>query len=211
MTNKKSFEERYQEQDTPWELNRPDHNLIDLVTSLPVPAGPAIDLGCGTGDNTIWLASQGFQVTGCDLSPIALDQARSKATLAMVHCTFHQGDFMQATPPGAPFSFAFDRGCFHTFDDPAVRNCFVARVAGILASDGQWLSLIGNKDEERGDRPGPPQLSAWEVVAAVEPYFEVISLRRGHLDSNQPPGALAWIGHFKKRALPTTEADPCQG
>ena len=201
MSNNRSFEERYQENDTPWELNRPDHNLMDLVTTLSIPAGPAIDLGCGTGDNSIWLAGQGFTVTGCDLSALALDQARAKADRAKVSCTFVQGDFMSELPPGAPFSFAFDRGCFHTFDDPTVRNCFVARVAGILAPHGQWLSIIGNKDEERGDRPGPPQLSAWEVVAAVEPYFELLSLRRGHFDFNRTPAPLAWICHLGLRDL----------
>lgn len=201
MAREKSFEQLYEDNDTPWEINRPDHNLICFVKSLPVPVGNAIDLGCGTGDNSIWLASQGFQVTGCDLSPIALDQARARADRAKAHCTFSQGDFMQELPPGAPFSFAFDRGCFHTFDDPAVRNCFVARVAEVLEANGQWLSLIGNKDEERGDRPGPPQLAAWEVITAVEPYFEIISLTRGHFDFDQAPAPLIWICHMRKRAL----------
>jgi len=199
MSKDKSFDERYQEKDTPWELHRPDHNLIDFVTALSLHPGPAIDLGCGTGDNSIWLASQGFTVTGCDLSATALEQARAKAANANVSCTFQQGDFLEHLPAGAPFSFAFDRGCFHTFDDPAVRNCFVARVAEILAPGGQWFSIIGNKDEERGDRPGPPQLSAWEVMAAVEPCFEVISFKRGHFDFSQAQAPLAWLCHLRKR------------
>lgn len=201
MTQKKSFVERYQENDTPWEINRPDHNLIDFVTALPVAAGPAIDLGCGTGDNSIWLAAQGFQVTGCDLSDLALEQARAKAERAQVHCTFYQGDFMQETPPGAPFSFAFDRGCFHTFGVPAVWHRFAARVADILADQGLWLSLIGNKDEDRGDGEGPPQLSASQIIEAVEPFFEIISLRRGHFDFDRAPAPLIWICHMRKRTL----------
>ena len=200
MQKNKSFEERYQESDTPWELHRPDHNLIDFVTKLPVPPGAAIDLGCGTGDNSIWLANQGFTVTGCDLSAVALDLARDKSTLAKASCTFHQGNFLESIPPGAPFGFAFDRGCFHTFDDPSVRNCFVERVAQILAPHGLWFSIIGNRDEERGDREGPPQLTAWEVAAAVEPFFEIISLTQGHFDFNHTPAPLAWIGHFRKRS-----------
>jgi len=202
MAEKKSFVERYQENDTPWEINRPDHNLIDFVTSLPVPVGPAIDLGCGTGNNSIWLAAHGFQVTGCDLSDIALDAALAKAERAKVHCTFYQGDFMQGSPlPGAPFTFAFDRGCFHTFEIPAVRHRFAARVADILADNGQWLSLIGNKDEERGDREGPPQLSASQIIEAVEPFFEIVSLTRSHFDFDRSPAPLIWICHMRKRAL----------
>lgn len=202
MTEKKSWVERYQDKDTPWELNRPDHNLINFFASFPIPAvGSAIDIGCGTGNNSIWLASHGFQVTGCDLSEIAIDQAQVKAAAAKVACTFFLGDIMQHLPPGAPFSFAFDRGCFHTFDEPAGRSQIAARVAELLSDGGRWLSLIGSKDEERGDRPGPPQLSAGEVLEAVEPFFELISMRRGHFDSNTSPGALNWICHFRKRSL----------
>lgn len=202
MTEKKSFEERYQENDTPWELNRPDHNLINFFTSFPIPAeGSALDLGCGTGDNSIWLAKHGFQVTGCDLSDIALDQAQAKAVAANVACAFFRGDILRDAPPGAPFVFAFDRGCFHTFDEPAARSRVAARIAELLKDGGRWLTFIGSKDEERGDRPGPPQLSAGEVLAAVEPFFELISMRRGHFDSNQAPGALNWICHFRKRAV----------
>lgn len=203
MTEKKSFEERYEDNDTPWELNRPDHNLIDFFTSFPIPAvGSALDIGCGTGNNSIWLASHGFKVTCCDLSDIALDQARVKATAAKVTCNFFHGDMMRDQPPGAPFVFAFDRGCFHTFEAPADRSRIAARVAELLCDGGRWLSLIGSKDEERGDRPGPPQLSAGEVLAAVEPFFELIAMRRGHFDANQAPGgALNWICHFRKRAV----------
>ena len=199
MTEKKSFEERYQENDTPWEINRPDHNLIDFVSAHPIEPCPAIDLGCGTGDNSIWLAAQGFQVTGCDLSDIALAQARAKADRAKVQCSFYQGDFMRDAPPGSPFCFAFDRGCFHTFAVPDGLSRFAERVAAILEVHGQWLSLIGNKDEERGDRPGPPQLAASQILTAVEPYFEIISLRRGHFDFNQAPAPLIWLCHMRKR------------
>jgi SAM-dependent methyltransferase len=201
MAQKKSFVERYQQNDTPWEINRPDHNLIDFVTSQPIPAGSAIDLGCGTGDNSIWLAAQGFQVTGCDLSDIALAQARAKAESERVRCTFYQGDFLQAFPPGSPFSFAFDRGCFHTFADPAIWHHFASRVADILEDGGQWLSLIGNRDEERSEREGPPQLSASQIIEAVEPFFEIISLSRGHFDFDLSPAPLIWICHMRKRAL----------
>lgn len=201
MTKKKSFVERYQENDTPWEINRPDHNLIDFFTRLPLQTGSAIDLGCGTGDNSIWLADHGFQVTGCDLSNIALAKAQDKAERAQIQCTFYQGDFLQTLPPGAPFSFAFDRGCFHTFEVPAVWHRFAARVADILTEGGQWLSLIGNKDEDRGDREGPPQLSASQIIEAVEPFFEIISLSRGHFDFDRSPAPLIWICHMRKRAL----------
>ncbi len=200
MPREKSFEEHYQDNDTPWEINRPDHNLVDFVTRTGLSPGPAIDLGCGTGNNSIWLAAQGFRVTGCDLSELAIARAREKARLVGAGCAFLQVDFLQSLPTGAPFALAFDRGCFHTIEAEADRRRFAARVAEILAPGGQWLSLVGNLDQKREEGgKGPPQLSASQVLTAVEPSFELISLSRGHLDSNLAAPHLCWVCQWRSR------------
>ncbi len=58
------FENRYVSGDLPWNINRPDYNLINVITTEKIAPGKAIDIGCGTGDNAIWLASQKFEVYG---------------------------------------------------------------------------------------------------------------------------------------------------
>ena len=63
------------------------------------------------------------------------------------------------------------------------RKSFTENVNRHLEKDGLWLSLIGNADEQR-NTPGPPQRSARDIVAAVEPYFEILSLASGHFGSN---------------------------
>ena len=65
-------------------------------------------------------------------------------------CRFSTWDFLAAAPPGGPFQFVFDRGCFHVFDEPGERQRFTAQVAAALAPDGLWLSLIGSTE-------GPPR------------------------------------------------------
>jgi hypothetical protein len=78
------------------------------------------------------------------------------------------------------------------------RNRFVEKVAGLLVKEGHWLSLIGNADE--GEREvGPPQLTATELVSAVEPHFEILSLRSGHFGSDQQVPPRAWICLMRKR------------
>ena len=62
---------------TPWDCHPIAKNLQDLVEELP--AGKALDLGCGTGDSSIYLAQHGWKVTGVDYVPHALDKARAKA------------------------------------------------------------------------------------------------------------------------------------
>lgn len=68
---------------TPWDSHPIARNLQDLVEgtadSRPLPAGSALDLGCGTGDTSIYLAQHGWKVTGVDFAPRALAKARAKA------------------------------------------------------------------------------------------------------------------------------------
>jgi 2-polyprenyl-3-methyl-5-hydroxy-6-metoxy-1,4-benzoquinol methylase len=62
----------------PW-VGQARSELVQLVESGELLPGRAIDLGCGEGDNAIFLAQHGFQVTGIDFSPAAIDKARAKA------------------------------------------------------------------------------------------------------------------------------------
>lgn len=198
MTVEERYRERYKSGDTPWDVGRPDSNLVDVVTQRPVPGCKALDIGCGTGDNSIWLARNGFQVMGTDTSDIALEKAREKATEAGVECSFMQVDFLMSRIEGAPFGFVFDRGCFHSFGSEDDRRRFAENVAAHLEEAGLWLAIVGNADEHRRG-PGPPQRTAGDIVLAVEPYFEILSLQSSRFGSNHPNPPRAWRCLMQKR------------
>ena len=200
MTIKERYDERYKSGDTPWDLGQPDFNLIEVVTQRPIPAGKALDIGCGTGDNSIWLAQNRFQVVGTDASDIALEKAKAKALKANVECDFRRLDFIETKIEGAPFGFAFDRGCFHSFRSENDRRKFAQNVAAHLEADGLWLTIAGNADERR-QGPGPPQLTAGDIVLAVEPDFEALSLISSHFGSNRPHPPRAWRCLLRKRPV----------
>ena len=113
MTIQERFKKRYKSGDTPWDVGKPDFNLIEVVTQKPIQSSKVLEIGCGTGHNSIWLAQNGFQVTGTDTSDIAIEKAKEKASEANVQCDFILIDFLQNIIQGAPFEFIFDRGCFH--------------------------------------------------------------------------------------------------
>ncbi len=192
------FRERYKSGDTPWDIGKPDFNLVEVVTQKPISGCKALDIGCGTGDNSIWLAQNGFQVTGTDTSEIALEKAKEKASQANVRCHFMLADFLNNKIEAAPFGFAFDRGCFHSFSSESDRKKLAQNVAAHLEEVGLWLTLVGNADEDRRG-PGPPQRSARDIVLAVEPYFEVLSLISCHFGSNRPNAPRAWRCLMVKR------------
>ena len=186
----KSFEQQYREGYTPWDHGLADTNLMRIVERFKIAPGKALDIGRGTGDNVIWLAERGFSATGCDLSATAIEVAAFKPTTG--NADFLVSNFLSSLIPGAPFNFIFDRGCFHSIRGKPARKCFVQRAASILEPGGLWLSLIGSADTPRQEN-GPPQMTAEEVVALVEPKFEILSLESGYFGSDQTDPPRAWI------------------
>ncbi len=79
MTAEEPFKRRYESGDTPWDLGKPDFNLIQTISTMAIEPCTALDIGCGTGDNSIWLSQKNFQVIGIDISEIAIQKAIEKA------------------------------------------------------------------------------------------------------------------------------------
>lgn len=75
------WEDRYAGADAVWS-GRPNATMVDVVGSLGLTPGTALDLGCGEGGDALWLARQGWQVTGLDISPTAVGRARAAADAA---------------------------------------------------------------------------------------------------------------------------------
>jgi len=200
------WDERYAAGDTPWDVGVPDEHLTGFWESLGPGRRRALEIGCGTGTNALWLAGRGCEVVAVDLSPLAVEQARAKAAPG-VPCTFRRLDFLEDAPPGGPFDLVFDRGCFHVFDEPGERRRFAERVASLLAPGGLWLSLIGSTEgPERQE--GPPRRSARDVIEAIEPALEIVELRRIAFQSARPAphAALAWFSLARHREVPAQPA-----
>ena len=203
MADSERFEERYRTGNTPWDHGRPDSNLAETVSGRAIAACKALDVGCGTGDNAIWLARHDFDVVGCDISPTAIEEASRRAEAAGTECVFHVLDFLGDETLGDEklgglFGFAFDRGCLHSFDTAEQREEFARRVHSYLEDDGLWLTLAGNADGPTRE-VGPPRLTAEELVVVVEPYFQILSLVSGHFGAGQPDPPEAWICLMRKR------------
>lgn len=189
------WNERYTSGDAlPWDTGQPDRHLVAMWESGRVGGPRVLEVGCGTGTNCVWLARQGAEVVGVDLSPAAVALAEERRDRASVACRFVAADFLSDTLDEPPFDLVFDRGCFHTFDRATDRAAFARHVADLLAPEGAWLSLIGST--EGGPREtGPPRRSAGEVVEAIEPALRIVELRAVRFDVALPAeGApAAWL------------------
>jgi SAM-dependent methyltransferase len=196
----RDWNESYATGELPWDTGTPDEELVAAVERGHVAPGRALEVGCGTGTNALWLAQRGFDVVAVDVAPLAIDAARGKAPPG-ARCQFAVLDFLVDAPPRAPFDLVFDRGCFHIFDEDEARARFAARVAALLAPGGQWLSLIGSTEGPPRDT-GPPRRSARDIANAIEPALELVELHAFFFDAHIPTRAKAWAARARRRDVP---------
>jgi methyl halide transferase len=192
----------YQIGATPWVLDKPDFNLMAVVRGTPIPSCRVLEVGCGIGSDAVWLAQQGFQVTGLDVSRIAIERARKNAETAQVDCAFRQWDFMERDVDGLPFDFVYDRGCFHSYQSDVLRSQYAETVARHVKTGGLWLSIAGNADDlprTSGILGGPPKHKASDIVRAVEPHFEIVSMYASHFESLHTRPPKVWVVVLRKR------------
>jgi len=190
---------QYLRGELPWDTDEPDPHLTELVRSGVVTPGRALEIGCGTGTNAVWLAGQGFDVVGVDIAERAIEMARAKAG-SVPRVSFRRADFLVDDAVRGPFDFVFDRGVFHVFDEAADRARFAARVAGLLRPDGLWLSVVGSTEGPPRDE-GPPRRSALDIVTAIEPALEIVSLRTSEFHGDTA-GLRAWVCLSRRRTMP---------
>jgi SAM-dependent methyltransferase len=122
--------------DHPLNTDLPDAGLVDWHQAglLGDPAGrSALDVGCGLGRNSRWLAAQGFTTTGIDIAPRALERAAQRSPGQDV--TYLQRDFVRACLGGEPFDLVYDSGCFHHLA-PHRRISYVQALEAALAPGG---------------------------------------------------------------------------
>jgi SAM-dependent methyltransferase len=129
---------------TIWERTAPPSDLVELVEgSSPSAPGRALDLGCGTGTDSIYLAEHGWDVTGVDMVPKALEIARRRAAAAGVSPRFVAGDVTRLADleVGGSYTLTLDFGCFHTLPEDR-RESYVESVSAAAAA-GATLLLYG--------------------------------------------------------------------
>ncbi len=129
---------KYPLEEVGWELGKPRPILVEYVEKGLITKGKALDICCGAGTNTIYLAQSGFDVTGIDISLTAIEIAKTKAKKAKVNINFLKESFIDLPFKDAEFDFVFDMGCFHHVEVEE-RVKFIAGVHRVLKKGGVYI------------------------------------------------------------------------
>jgi len=161
-------------EELPWEEGRPAAELVTLIESGLVEKGAALEICCGSGNNAVYLAKQGFTIHGIDISPTAISHARKKATEEGVKCELVTGNTLQLPYPDSTFTLVFDRGCFHSIA-PHDRQTFVKSVYRVLKPTGKYQLICFSS---RDHRSGPPYtFSPKDLRRNFLPFFKILYIK----------------------------------
>jgi len=171
----------------PWNVETPPVALVELVNSGTVKPCKTIDMGCGAGNYSIYLASMGFDVTGIDISPMAIEFAKENARRKGVRCNFLSGDVLGAlNEVTETFDFAYDWELLHHIF-PAQRKRYVENVHRILNPAGKYLSVCFNENDTQFGGSGKYRKthigtilyfsSQGELLELFKPYFNIKELK----------------------------------
>ena len=146
---------------TPWEQAAQQGPVAQQISAwfdreerdLEPPYGKALDLGCGTGRDSVELASRGWSVTGIDMIGKALEAARARAQTAGVEVEFLRGDVtaLKAAGVGTGFRLILDGGTIHGFNDE--QRQIVADEVSAVAGEDATLLIFAFAPGRRGPTP----------------------------------------------------------
>ena len=172
----------------PWDIGREQKAFHKLAKKYDL-LSPLLDIGCGTGENSLYFAKLGFSILGIDNSPTAIAKANAKAEERNLqdNAKFITYDLFNLIKFGRTFNTVIDCGVFHMFSKEA-RILYEKNIRNILATNGMLFILAFSYKEPLGIGPNQRLLvedyaeifsSGWEIKSFQDEEFET-NLRKNH-------------------------------
>lgn len=186
------YELGYKHFKMPWE-GGPRSELVELVESRRLKPGRAVDLGCGSGANAVFLAEHGFDVTGVDFAASALEKAARLADASRVKVEWVQDDLTNLRHVDGPFDLLVDYGAL---DDLGARgrDRYVRQVTPLAHAGAQYLLWCFEWAVRWWERPLPAiAMEPGEVQRRFGSDFSIERIAGGLNWKEYPPGFAAYL------------------
>jgi cyclopropane fatty-acyl-phospholipid synthase-like methyltransferase len=177
----------------PWDIGRPQPAIVRLAETGQI-TGSVLDVGCGTGENVLYLAEHGFPAAGVDGAPTAIRKARAKAKARGLDASFEVADALDLKVPERPFDSVIDSGLFHVFSDEE-RARFIESLGRVVRPGGTYF-LMCFSDKQPGNW-GPRRVTQAEIRSAFSDGWRINSIDPSAFDTNDGH-AEAWLASISR-------------
>ena len=167
-----------------WDVGTPQPAFLRLAEAGRI-RGRVLDVGCGTGEHVLMCGVRGLPATGVDLSAVAIDTARRKATERGLPARFLRHDARQLADLGESFDTVLDSGLLvHVVDDENDRVAYLNGLRTVLAAGGSYFILCF-----AGPQPVSPvrHLMPEDIAAVFTDGWRIESIEPTTLDSLTNP------------------------
>ncbi|QDV42391.1 Ubiquinone biosynthesis O-methyltransferase [Stieleria neptunia] len=179
----------------PWDIGKPQPVFVEAAEQV---TGRLLDVGCGTGENSLFFAARGHPTTGIDFLEHPIAEANRKARERGLPATFMVMDALRLDELGEDFDSAIDCGLFHVFSDPD-RARYVDALESVVKPGGRLFLMCFSDLEPPGD--GPRRITRDEIHAAFATDWHVESIRQVRFETRRDPqqspfsegGPFAWF------------------
>ncbi len=190
------FKDAYKDEGfAPWDIGRPQKAVVELEEAGEIQ-GSILDIGCGTGENSLFLASRGHEVWGIDLVGAAIERAKAKAKERGLEATFKVHSAFKLDLLGRKFDSAIDCGMFHSLDNDE-RVCFTDNLRAVLKSGGTYHMLCFS---EKAPPYGPRHLSQAEIRSVFHDGLMVKRIRTAYFETKFGEDVVpAWLTTVERK------------
>ncbi len=179
----------------PWDIARPQKEFIRLAEDGEI-SGRVLDVGCGTGENALYLANLGFEVWGIDAAPTAIKKAKEKARKRGINVNFLVFEALKLQSLQTKFDTVIDCGLFHVFTDEE-RPIFAISLSFVLYSVGKYFMLCFSEHEPGSY--GPRRVTQMEIRATFGKGWKINYIREAEFETMfGAEGVKAWLSSITR-------------
>lgn len=170
----------------PWDIGHPQEEFVRLAEAGEIQ-GDVLDVGCGTGENALYLADRGHSVHGVDAASTAIERAREKARTRDLESSFNVLDALQLSTLDQRYDTVIDSGLFHVFSDEE-RPIYAEGLHEVLRPEGRYHMLCFSEHEPGSE--GPRRVSKEGIRATFNDEWKIDVIRDATLELNTDSGGV---------------------
>jgi 2-polyprenyl-3-methyl-5-hydroxy-6-metoxy-1,4-benzoquinol methylase len=187
-----------------WEIGRPQSAVVRL-SEAGLIAGSVLDVGCGTGRNSLFLAELGYPVLGIDIAAAAIARATAASVEEGVPAQFLALDAFHLAELGRTFDTIIDIGLFHTLQ-PFDRVAYAASLRAAIAPGGRCFVVSWSDRNDFGY--GPQRITRGAIRSTFSIGWRVEAIVAETLETRLAGGtAHAWLAHLRPRRVRSRNTD----